>query len=126
MRQKKILLIDDEVDLCTLVKMNLENSGEYEVTLAHSGQAGLVKVKSTEFDLVITDFKMPGMDGKEVLDILKARNPNLPVIIFSMFFDDASTITREIKKKADGLISKPIDDKQLIDTIKHVLAKSKK
>lgn len=126
MDKKKILLIDDETDLCMFVKLNLENTGEFEVTFAYSGEEGLQKVKETEFDLVITDYHLKGMDGKAVLKFLKETRRNLPVILFSIYYDDASTIAFSTKEKADATISKPFDHEDLYKTIKEVLAKSEK
>ena len=126
MGKKKILVIDDEKSLCVLMKMNLESTGEFEVSTAHSGREGLDMVADGGFDLVISDYKMPGMDGKAVLDALKKMNPNFPVVLFSIYYDDDSTIAEYVHRKADGVISKPIDHDQLYDTIKAVLAKSGK
>lgn len=125
MDKKKILIIDDEKDLCELMKLNLESMGKFEVTVAYSGQEGIKKAKETNFDLVISDFSMPGMDGKEVLETLKNFNPLLPVVLFTVYHDDVSTIPRSIKSKADGLINKPIDHEQLYKTINGILEKNK-
>jgi CheY-like chemotaxis protein len=121
MEKKKILLIDDEKDICTLTKLNLEASGPYEVTLAYSGEEGLEKFEKENFDLVITDYKMPGMDGKEVLDRIKASHSKSPVVIFSIYHDDDSRVTQEIKSTADGIISKPIRVEQLHQVIQSTL-----
>lgn len=126
MAKKKILVIDDEKNLCTLIKSNLEHSGEYEVTTACSGQEGLIKAKDIDFDLVITDFKMPGMNGREVLDILKETKPNLPIVFFSVYLDDTTTIRALDLAKVDGIITKPFETEQLYKTIKDVLDKSEK
>ncbi len=121
MTKKRILIIDDEKDLCRVMKLNLERTGEYEITTAYSGETGLEKAKETEFDLVITDYKMPGIDGKAVLDALKELRPHSPVVLFSIYHDDGSTITASIKSKADGLISKPIEHEELYRTIREAL-----
>ena len=123
MRKPKILLIDDEQDLCKVTKLNLERTGEYEVTMAFSGLEGLARAKTGEFDLVITDFKMPGMDGLAVLTALKAMRPHSPVVLFSVYHDDPRTVTVEIQQQADGLISKPIDHHRLLQVIKEVLGR---
>jgi len=119
--KKKILFIDDEVDLCKLVKVNLESLGEYEVTTVSSGEEGIKKAKELDFDLVITDFKMPGMDGEAVLDALKAMKPHLPVVFFSIYHDDISTIDTSVRNRVNGIVSKPIDHKHLYEVIKDIL-----
>lgn len=123
MDKKKVLIVDDEEELCLLVKHNLEHTGEFKVSTAFSGKEGIEAVKKTDFDLVITDFKMPDMDGEQVLNVIKKSNPELPVILFSIYHDDCASIDASVKNKADGLICKPIDQKQLYKVIKDALAK---
>ena len=125
MEKRKILVLDDEKKLCHMVKQRLERGGEYDVTVAYSGAEGIEKAKVTTFDLVITDFNMPGMDGNAVVEALKAMIPQLPVVLFSVYHDDAATITPDILSKADGVISKPINHKQLFKTLEDVLARSR-
>jgi len=74
--------------------------------------------------LVITDYKMPGLNGKEVLNALKEMRPNSPVVLCSVYHDDHSTITDLDLAKADGLITKPFDSKALQSTIKEAIAES--
>ena len=126
MSKKKILVIDDEKNLCILLKSNLENTGEYEVTTAYSGEEGLQKAKDVDFDLVITDFKMPGLNGRQVLNALKDMKPYSPVVLCSVYHDDPSTVTALDIAKADGIITKPFEHKQLYRTIKEILADSAK
>jgi DNA-binding response OmpR family regulator len=126
MPKKKILVIDDEKNLCTLLKSNLENTGEYEVATAYSGEEGLRKAKETDYDLVITDFKMPGLNGRQVLNALKNMRPNSPVVLCSVYHDDPSTVTALDIAKADGIITKPFEHKQLYNTIKNILINSNK
>jgi DNA-binding response OmpR family regulator len=122
MDKKKILVIDDEKNLCILLKSNLENTGEYAVTTAYSGEEGLRKAKETDFDLVITDFKMPGLNGRDVLNALKDMRPNSPVVLCSVYHDDPSTVTALDIAKADGIITKPFEHKKLYNTIKEILS----
>jgi DNA-binding NtrC family response regulator len=120
---KKILLIDDERSICKFTKLNLERSGAYRVTVAYSGEEGLTLAQQDDFDLVITDFRMPGIDGKAVLDVLKAMKPWCPVVLFSVYHDDSSELSDDILDKADGIISKPIDHDRLIRVIEEASAK---
>jgi len=123
MAKKRILLIDDEVGLCKVMKLNVERAGEYEVTMAFSGEEGLRLAKETAFDLVITDVIMPGMDGHDVLKTLKQRRPGAPVVLFSAYHDDPTTITADLLREADGMIIKPLDHQQLVDTIERALSR---
>ena len=124
MAKKKILIIDDEKDLCDLMKMNIEARGEFDVTVAYSGFEGIEKIKQIDFDVVITDFSMPEINGEEVVNESKKIKPNLPVLLFSIYHDDDTVMTRNIKSKADGLIHKPIDQDQLFTAINNVLNKN--
>ena len=124
MARKKILLIDDERDLCLVMKLNLERTGRYAVETACSGPEGLEKARGTAFDLVITDFHMPEMDGGAVLHALKAMRPRAPVVLCSVYHDDATRITETLQQEADGLIGKPIDQVQLQRTVQDALAKA--
>ncbi|MFH1771558.1 MAG: response regulator [Candidatus Omnitrophota bacterium] len=125
MDKHKILIIDDEINICKLLKLNLESTGQYSVDTVTSGEEGLDKVKAINYDLVITDYCLPGMNGADVLNSLKRINPESPVILFSIYSDDDSKINSKIKGKADGLISKPIDHKQLHTAIQKALKKNK-
>ncbi len=119
----KILIIDDEEDICEMMKLNLEAGGEFEVTTAYSGESGVEKARDNDFNLVITDYYMPGMDGNEVIEILKKLKPHVPILLFSIYHDDESTLTSSVKQKADGIINKPIHHEQLYSAIKGALAK---
>ncbi|MBI4340721.1 MAG: response regulator [Candidatus Omnitrophica bacterium] len=125
MAKIRILLIDDEVHLCRMIKLNLERDGRYEIVTAFSGEEGVDKAKAEPFDLVITDFRMPGMNGKEVLEALKAFNPKLPVILSSVYHDDPTVITQATDRQADGLVSKPIDHAKLEAVIQEVLSRAR-
>lgn len=123
MTKKKLLFVDDEAPLCQLIKLNLERTGAYEVTTATSGQEGLEQARANDFDLVITDLRMPGMDGEVFLNALHALRPDTPVILCSVYHDDPKAITPEICRNVDGLVGKPIDRAQLCQAIKEGLAR---
>ena len=118
---KRILIIDDEAALAEIVKMNLELSGDYEVEIAPNGEEGLRLIADEIFDLVITDFKLPGMNGVEVLERLKEEQPDLPVVLFSVYYDDPSAVPASARALADGLIGKPIDHEAMERLVKNLL-----
>ena len=76
---KKLLIIDDEPVICEGVRRILE-SEFFQVETFANGHAALKRIEQEVFDLVITDLKMPGMSGMEVLKAIKQIQPNLPVI----------------------------------------------
>ncbi|NQT30469.1 MAG: response regulator [Candidatus Saganbacteria bacterium] len=113
----KILIVDDEKALADMMALQLGSDKKYKVEVAYSGREGLAKVASDHFDLVITDYNMPGLDGEELLDAVKKIKPKLPVFIFSVYHDDDYTIDSDLRAKADAIISKPIDYDQLCKAI---------
>ncbi|OGC34633.1 hypothetical protein A2548_04610 [candidate division WOR-1 bacterium RIFOXYD2_FULL_41_8] len=119
----KMLLIDDEKDITDIVKMDLEANWGYLVTTADSGKEGIEQALKNDFDLVVTDFSMPDIDGEIVLDAIKQAKPKLPVLIFSIYHDDDSTIRDSIRKKAAAIVAKPIDYEKLHETIAKILGK---
>ena len=78
----RILLVDDEADVCVTLGALLERSG-YAVTTADSGEQALQLLEQQTFDLLLTDLKMPGIDGIQVLAAAKQRQPDLPVIVLT-------------------------------------------
>ncbi|HOV85086.1 MAG TPA: response regulator [Syntrophobacteraceae bacterium] len=82
MSKAKILLVDDEVTFANNMSRLLAKRG-YEVSVVHGGEDALRKVENEEYDVVILDLKMPGMDGLDTLKVLKKRKPFIEVIILT-------------------------------------------
>lgn len=80
--QQQILLIDDEAIALSNLKHVFEREG-YAVTACKSGEAGLAAMQTTAFDLVLSDLRMPGIDGMEVLRHIRATTPDVPVIMIT-------------------------------------------
>ncbi|HEY5132814.1 MAG TPA: sigma-54 dependent transcriptional regulator [Candidatus Krumholzibacteriaceae bacterium] len=89
MAGEKILIVDDEKSMCQYMSIMLRKGG-YDVKTVHNGKKALQEIKESSFDVVITDIRMEGMDGIELLGAIKATNPTLPVIIMTAY---ASTKT---------------------------------
>ena len=83
---QSILLVDDNARGLSARKMVLEELGYKIVTAAH-GREALEHFASTRFDLVVTDYKMPHMDGIELIANLRKREPRLPIVLISGFAD---------------------------------------
>ncbi len=81
---KKILVADDEMSIRLLYSEELKEEG-YEVYLAANGREALEIVRTIPLDLVILDIKMPEMDGIEALRLIKARRPDLPVVLSTAY-----------------------------------------
>ena len=78
----RILLIDDETIALTNLTHVLQREG-YAVTACKDGESGLAELKRADFDLVLSDLKMPGIDGMAVLREVRARHPDVPVIMIT-------------------------------------------
>ena len=101
----KILVVDDEPQVCEAVKMLLEFNG-HEVMTAGNGDEALALFDEGRFDLVITDYTMPGMKGDELALALKARLPGQPVIMLTAHAEMLKTVAVPLTG-VDQLVSKP-------------------
>jgi DNA-binding NtrC family response regulator len=118
----KILVIDDERSIRNTLKDILEYE-KYEVDLAEDGIKALEKVKTAEYDIILCDIKMPGMDGIEVLEKLGELTPDTPVVMISGH-GNIDTAVDSIKKGAFDYIEKPLDLNRLLITIRNAMDKS--
>ena len=116
-----ILVIDDQRSIRTTLKDILEYESN-TVELAENGQEGIDKFKAGNFDVVLTDIKMPEMDGMEVLDKIVAENSDVPVIMISGH-GNIDTAVEAIKKGAYDFIEKPLDLNRLLITVKNAIDK---
>ncbi len=118
----KILVIDDERSIRNTLKDILEYE-KYNVDLAEDGIKGLEMVKQKEYDIILCDIKMPGMDGIEVLEQLTELAPDSPVVMISGH-GNIDTAVDSIKKGAYDFIEKPLDLNRLLITIRNAMDKS--
>ncbi len=87
----KILVVDDEQSMTQFLSIVLRKEG-YHVTAVNNGKDALEKVKAEPYDVVITDIKMPGMDGIQLLQQIKKHDPSLPVVIMTAYASQQSAI----------------------------------
>lgn len=119
----KILVIEDEEAIRRVLKKILtEQDAAYDVYVAANGIDGLHEIEKQQFDLVLCDIKMPKMDGIEVLQNIKSRQPDLPVIMISGH-GDLETAVGTMRMGAFDYISKPPDLNRLMTTISHALSR---
>jgi len=119
----KILAIDDDSIIRTLLTNILSKAG-YEVITAADGESGLELAATTNPDLVVTDFQMPGLTGLDVVTELQRTQPGLPVILLTAHGDVALTI-KSIQLGAYDFIEKPIQMQELLDVIRNGLEVSR-
>jgi DNA-binding NtrC family response regulator len=119
----KILVVDDERDICRALEFLLSREG-YKVSTAYSGQDALKKIEAEEFDLVITDLRMEGISGMEVLERSVAMRPAMIVIIMTAFGSVESAV-EAMKKGAGDYIVKPFINEDVKMTVKRLLEHKK-
>ncbi len=117
----RILLVDDEALVLSSLRRLLARRG-FDVVTAPSGAAALEKLASAEFDIVLTDYKMPGMTGAELLEQVTLRWPNLHRCMLTAQADP-DVVAKAI---ANGVIHrafrKPWDNAALVEALKTVAA----
>jgi two-component system nitrogen regulation response regulator NtrX len=117
--RQRILVIDDEPDIRKTLKMTLEYEG-YEVLTAGSGTEGLERVRTERPDAVLLDIKMPGLDGLEVLEKLKAQGSDAEILIISGH-GDISDAVRATKLGAFDFLEKPLEQERLSLSLRNAL-----
>ena len=117
---ENILIVDDEKNYLLVLSAVLEEEG-YEVLTALSGLEALETQKSSDVDLVLTDMKMPGMDGIELLERIKAYDPDLPVIMMTAH-GTVDKAVEAMQKGAYSYILKPFDNERLILYVKKAIS----
>lgn len=116
----KILIIEDEEAIAELEKDYLELS-EFEVEIANAGDVGLEKALNEQFDLVVLDLMLPGMDGFEVCKNIREEK-NIPIIMVSAKKEDIDKI-RGLGLGADDYMTKPFSPSELVARVKAHLAR---
>ena len=133
MAKQRILIVDDEEDICMILSYSLQKAG-YEVLVAHSAEEALanyeLRIKNYEVDLILLDIMMGEMSGLEMAEKLKSENGNvkgenhLPPIIFLTALSDEDTVLKGFKLGADDYISKPFRIAEVLARVAAVLRRS--
>ncbi|MCJ7508060.1 MAG: response regulator, partial [candidate division Zixibacteria bacterium] len=117
----KILVIDDEPRMCQSLESLLGNDG-YQVVVANSGNKGIDCIRENQLDLVISDIKLPDVDGIEILRVAKTKDENLPVILMTGYAS-LETAIEAVEQGAYDYLMKPIEFSHLQLAIKRGLEK---
>jgi DNA-binding NtrC family response regulator len=121
MKQNRIMVIDDEKIVVDMAKMALEQDG-YIVETFMSAEPALERLKEERFDVVITDYKMKGIDGMEMLKIVKRLYPETIVIMVTAFANLDAAI-EAFRSDVHDFFPKPVKLKELKASIKNALSK---
>ena len=120
----KILIIDDELTLRQTLARVLQRAG-FEVTTAESGEQGLAFLETTNFDLIYLDIRMPGLPGPEVLKLVHAGHPTIPVVLFTAQ-PDINSAMEAIRSGATDYLLKPLKPETIIERTKTILTVQQK
>jgi len=110
----RILVIDDEPDLLEILELELREVG-YDVTCACSGQDAVRRARREHFDVILTDYKMPGMDGIETLSAIEKTDPTMRAVLMTGFASD--DVQSALQKTGRPRIAKPFDLDELLATL---------
>lgn len=119
--RKKIIVIDDsQVQLRTLSELMKD---KYDVVTASSGHGGIEIIKQDGADLVLLDYSMPILDGKQILKMLRSNEETRHIpVIFITGDDDKEDIVEVLKLRPQGYLLKPVNPERLFQTIEEVFA----
>jgi DNA-binding NtrC family response regulator len=109
----RILAIDDELDMLFLIKMIIEGYSKHQIVTTNNPLEVAELLDQDSFDLIITDLKMPGLDGMELLKIARAHDDNVLVIMVTAFGSMASA-EEAVAQGAFDYLSKPFRKEQLL------------
>jgi len=118
----KILVVDDEVAISTLLQYNLEQNG-FEVTTAGDGSSAYQLAKSEQFDAILLDLMLPNVDGMTVLKQIRQDKITTPVILVTAKGDEFDRVFG-LELGADDYITKPFSPREVIARLKAVLRRS--
>jgi CheY-like chemotaxis protein len=116
-----ILCIDDDANILELQKSILETNG-YAVVIAADGPTGISLASKHPVDVVVLDFKMPGMDGGQVAEVLMKQQPDLPIVICTGFFD---AVPEWLRWFAAAYLQKGDGPEALLSALRELIASKK-
>lgn len=119
---KKILVVDDEQSIVTLLQYNLEQAG-YSVITALDGEQGLQAAVDIRPDLVVLDLMLPKMDGLEVCKELRQQKINIPILMLTAKDDEFDKVLG-LELGADDYLTKPFSSREVVARIKAILRRS--
>lgn len=116
--KKKILVIDDDQSILSIFEYILNEAG-YETVTAVDGYSAIEKVKTTKFDLVFTDVKMPGLSGIDTYKEIRKLDPKLLVVMMTGYSVD-ELLKEAFELGAYGVIYKPFDMEEVLSIIEKI------
>lgn len=114
-----MLIVDNDRDMCGVISDVLKQAG-IKVNIAYDGESALAKVKKHRYDLMLLDYKLPGISGLTVLEKIHQIRPSLKAIMISAFGDE-STMARAKELGAYAFLDKPFNIEGLVKVVKKAL-----
>ena len=120
MDKKKVLIIDDEEDFCKLVKKNIEQTGEFEVHIATNGNDGIRLVREIKPDLLLLDIVMPGMDGGDVVSLIRNDESieDTPIVFLTAIVKEEESSSKPSFTMGYSFLAKTVTVEELIACVK--------
>ena len=115
MAKKRVLIVDDNVDVCALIALKLESAG-IDVVQSFDGESGLAQAQSQQIDAIILDAVLPGMSGLEVLARLRNSGNQVPVLMLSGN-DHERDIAASFEAGANDYVTKPFSPRELLSRV---------
>jgi two-component system, OmpR family, copper resistance phosphate regulon response regulator CusR len=122
MDSRRLLIVEDEQKIADALRMGLVENG-YEVEVAYDGKIGFRMFESNDFNLVVLDINLPGIDGYELCKMIRAQNANIPIIMLTAL----SSLNDKIEgydAGADDYVVKPFEFKELLMKIRVLLKRT--
>lgn len=117
-----VLIVDDEPDIVVSLRSLIEDEMEGTHTLgAASAHEGLAVLAQDHVDLIVSDFRMPGMDGIDFLREAERRWPDVPAILVTAFADGAVAVRASRETHVAAFMAKPVDSDRLLRLVRTVL-----
>jgi DNA-binding NtrC family response regulator len=120
--RSRVLLVDDEPDILSSLKTFLEGSMPVDVVALPSASAALTAMGSTDFDLVVSDFRMPDMDGLRFLRLAGRIHPDVPRVLMTAFPDMQLALDALNEASIRQFLTKPVDPDRLVDLVGGLVA----
>jgi len=122
-RLEKILIVDDEPGMCRLLESVLGGEG-YQVVSFQKPQEALQALERTSFDLVVTDIRMPRVNGMQILEAVRSQSPDIPVVLITAFGTLESAV-QAMKQGASDFVAKPFKNEQIKLAVNNALEKQR-
>src|SRR6478736_2060648 len=117
-----ILVIDDDKDIC-LVLSNFLTKNSYSVSTASNGEEGLRSLRSSNYDLILCDYRLPDVTGVELLQKIKILDPTVAVVIITGY-SDVKTAVETFRYGASDYVTKPLYPDELLVTVRETISKN--